>query len=96
MPDPTTLADAQAIVARHRLELPQTVARALADRSNESPKPGDPAFATAEFKLIARPADAFRALRQNARQTILERYDRDTVCLPKLIAMIEGLCAQKP
>ena len=47
-------------------------------------------------EALSRPADAFRAIRQNARQTILERYDRDTVCLPKLIATIEGLGAQKP
>ena len=68
VPDPTTLADAQAIVARHRLELPDAVARALADPGNESPKPGDPAFATTEFKLIARPADAFRAVEDAARK----------------------------
>ncbi len=68
VPDPTTLADAQAIVARHRLELPQAVARALADPGNESPKPGDPAFAATEFKLIARPADAFRAVEDAARK----------------------------
>ena len=48
-------------MARYRLEVPDAVARALADPANESPKPGDPAFAITEFKLIARPADAFRA-----------------------------------
>jgi glycerate 2-kinase len=68
VPDPTTLADAQAIVTRHRLELPDAVARALADPGNESPKPGDPAFATTEFKLIARPTDAFRAVEDAARK----------------------------
>jgi hydroxypyruvate reductase len=68
VPDPTTLADAQAIVTRHRLELPDAVARALADPGNESPKPGDPAFTTTEFKLIARPADAFRAVEDAARK----------------------------
>jgi glycosyltransferase involved in cell wall biosynthesis len=47
-------------------------------------------------EALSQPADAFRAIRQNARQTILDRYDRDTVCLPKLIAMIEGLGPQKP
>ena len=45
---------------------------------------------------LSQPAGTFRAIRQNARQTILDRYDRDTVCLPKLIAMIEGLGPQKP
>jgi hydroxypyruvate reductase len=59
--DPSTLADARAIVARYRLDLPEAVARALDDPANESPKPGDPAFANGDFKLVARPADAFRA-----------------------------------
>ena len=61
VPDPTTLADARAIVADRRLDLPQPAARALADGANETPKPGDAIFAKAEFRLIARPADAFRA-----------------------------------
>ena len=61
VPDPSTLADARAIVARFRLELPEAVARALNDPANESPKPGDPAFADSEFHLVARPADAFDA-----------------------------------
>ena len=61
VPDPTTLADARAIAARFRLDLPEAVARALADPKNESPKPDDPIFTSTEFKLIARPADAFRA-----------------------------------
>jgi hydroxypyruvate reductase len=61
VPDPSTLADARAIVARHRLDVPAAVTRALNDPANESPKPGDPAFANGEYHLIARPADAFRA-----------------------------------
>lgn len=64
VPDPSTLADARAIVARYKLDLPDAVHRALADPSNESPKPGDPAFADTEFKLVARPADAFDAARK--------------------------------
>ena len=59
--DPSTLADASAIVQRYRLDLPASVTRALADPANETPKPGDPIFAATEFRLIARPADAFRA-----------------------------------
>jgi glycerate 2-kinase len=61
VPDPSTLADARAIVARYRLDLPPPVERALADPKNESPKPGNAAFARSEFRLVARPADAFRA-----------------------------------
>jgi hydroxypyruvate reductase len=61
VPDPTTLADAQAIVARYRLVLPGNVVAALNDSANESPKPGDPAFRHAEYYLAARPRDAFAA-----------------------------------
>jgi hydroxypyruvate reductase len=61
VPDPTTLADARAVVARYRLDLPEAVARALADPANESPKPGDQIFATTEYRLVARPAEIFRA-----------------------------------
>ena len=44
VPDPTTLADARAIVGKYRLALPQAVTRALDDPGNESPKPGDRDF----------------------------------------------------
>ncbi len=61
VPDPTTLADARSIVAKYKLELPEPVTHALNDAKNESPKPGDPAFAGAPFALAARPADSLRA-----------------------------------
>ena len=64
VPDPSTLADARAVVARFKLDVPDSVTRALADPRNESPKPGDTAFASAQFKLVARPADAFHAVQQ--------------------------------
>ena len=63
VPDPSTLADARAIVTRFKLDLPDAVTRVLNDPANESPKPGDAAFAKTEFHLIARPADAFDAAR---------------------------------
>ncbi len=61
VPDPTTLADARAIVAKYKLDLPASVTAALGDADNESPKPADPAFAGSQFALAARPADALRA-----------------------------------
>ncbi len=66
VPDPTTLADARAIVARYRLEIPETVARALSDPANETPKPGDAVFAKTEFRIIARPADGLAAAKAAA------------------------------
>jgi len=55
VPDPTTLADARALVARYDLAIDDAVRRALDDPKNESCKPGDPAFARARFELIAKP-----------------------------------------
>jgi len=55
VPDPTTLADARAIVAKYGLEVDDAIRRALDDAGNESCKPGDSAFARARFELIARP-----------------------------------------
>jgi hydroxypyruvate reductase len=59
--DPSTLADARAIIARYRLDLPRAAVRALDDPANETPKPGADAVSAASFQLIARPADALAA-----------------------------------
>ena len=61
VPDPTTLADARAIVSRYRLDLPERVVAALNDEANEFPKPHDPAFGATQYHLAARPIDAFKA-----------------------------------
>src|SRR5580658_4571798 len=66
VPDPTTLEDARAIVARFRLDLPATVAKALDDPGNETPKPGDGIFAGSDYRIVARPADALRAAQGRA------------------------------
>jgi hydroxypyruvate reductase len=55
VPDPTTLADARALVAKYNLAIDDAVRRALDDPNNESCKPGDAAFAHATFELIAKP-----------------------------------------
>jgi glycerate 2-kinase len=61
MPDPSTLAEARAIVAKFKLDLPAAVTAALNDPANESPKAGDLAFAGSHFALAARPIDSLRA-----------------------------------
>jgi hydroxypyruvate reductase len=66
VPDPTTLEDARAIVARFRLDLPTAVAKALDDPGNETPKPGDSIFAGSDYRIVARPADALRAAQGRA------------------------------
>jgi glycerate 2-kinase len=67
VPDPTTLADARAILAKYRLEADDTIRRALDDPGNESCKPGDPAFARAQYELIARPRASLDAAIKVAR-----------------------------
>jgi glycerate 2-kinase len=66
VPDPTTLADAKEIIARYQFELPDAVTRALDEPANETPKPGNEIFATADYRIVARPADALRAAAQRA------------------------------
>ncbi|HEY8564105.1 MAG TPA: glycerate kinase [Beijerinckiaceae bacterium] len=67
VPDPSTLAEARAIVARRGLDLPGSARALLDDPSSESPKPGDPAFARSDYRIIARPADAIAAAAEGAR-----------------------------
>ena len=66
VPDPTTLADAEKIVSRYRLDLPAAVTAALSEPANETPKPSDKIFARTTYRIVARPADALRAAQANA------------------------------
>jgi len=56
-PDPSTYADAQAILARHGCAVPASVAahlqRGAQGAIDETPKPGDPMFARVENRVIA-------------------------------------------
>jgi hydroxypyruvate reductase len=61
VPDASTLADARAILSARGIDHPRAIAAALADPTNESPKPGDLAFKNASFSIVARPADALAA-----------------------------------
>ncbi|MDP4027052.1 glycerate kinase [Methylobacterium sp. NEAU 140] len=68
VPDPSTLAEARAICERRGIPLPEAAVRLLADPHNESPKPGDPAFARAEYRIVAKPQDALDAAAAVARE----------------------------
>src|ERR1700688_4188692 len=75
VPDPTTLSDARALVAKYGLEVDDAIRRALDDPNNESCKPGDPAFARAHFELIAKPKASLNAavkIGRNAGYAIIE------------------------
>ncbi len=61
VPDPTTFAEARAILEKYAIEPPPAVARHLAAASEETPKPGDPRLTGADFRMVARPQDALEA-----------------------------------
>lgn len=61
VPDPTTLADARAILDRFRIVPAPAIAAALADPANDTPKPGDPRMAYARYEIVARPAASLAA-----------------------------------
>jgi glycerate 2-kinase len=65
VPDPTTFADARALVARYGLTLSPAVAARLARDDDETPKPGQ--LPHTEFRLIATPDMALRAAADAAR-----------------------------
>jgi len=67
VPDPTTLSDARAIVAKYKLDVDDAIRRALENSANESCKAGDAAFARASFVLIARPRQSLDAAIRLAR-----------------------------
>jgi glycerate 2-kinase len=67
VPDPTSFAEARAIVARHGIALPDAVAAHLAAAAEETPKPGDPRLARAEYRMIATPMAALHAAAATAR-----------------------------
>ena len=75
VPDPTTLADARAIVAKYGLEVDDAIRRALEDSANESCKPGEPAFARTRFELIARPRASLDAAIRLAKDAGYETID---------------------
>lgn len=59
--DPTTCADALAIVERYRIELPHDVREVLSSGRGESVKPGDARLARNEVRMIATPQMALEA-----------------------------------
>jgi glycerate 2-kinase len=60
-PDPTTFADARAVLAKYGITQPKAVIAHLAAARDETPKPGDPVFAKTRFELIASPQQALAA-----------------------------------
>jgi hydroxypyruvate reductase len=72
VPDPTTLAETRAIIARYGIDLPESARRVLDDPASETPKPGDPIFARTHFEIVTTPAVALAAAVEAARDMGLE------------------------
>jgi glycerate 2-kinase len=68
VPDPSTIADALAILERYRIEPPARVLKHLRAARDETPKPGDPRLAAAETIVIARPQASLEAAALLARE----------------------------
>ncbi len=65
--DPTTFAEARAVVERHHLDLPSAVRRHLDLAQDETPKPGDPRLSRGEVIMLATPGQALEAAAAKAR-----------------------------
>jgi glycerate 2-kinase len=61
VPDPTTHADARAVLAKYRIEEPPAVIAHLSAAAEETPKPGDAILDQARFELIASPQAALQS-----------------------------------
>jgi hydroxypyruvate reductase len=72
--DPSTCADALAILRRHALDVPAVVRDVLESGRGESIKPGDPRLAGAEVRLIATPQMALEAAADVARAEGITPY----------------------
>ena len=66
--DPTTCADALAIIRRYDVKVPRAVIDMLESGRGESIKPGDPRLAGSEFRFVATPQMALEAAAGVARQ----------------------------
>ncbi|HZD26918.1 MAG TPA: glycerate kinase [Alphaproteobacteria bacterium] len=68
VPDPSTLAEARAILDRYDIEPPAAVAAHLDRPDSETPKPGDPCFAGSHAVIVARPQQSLEAAAELARE----------------------------
>jgi hydroxypyruvate reductase len=67
--DPTTFADALAILDKYRITEPLTVVNHLRAAREETPKPGDPRLAGTELHMVATPQMSLEAAAEVARKS---------------------------
>lgn len=68
VPDVTTLADARKILEKYKIAPPVSIAAALENPANESPKPGDKSFANTSFEIVAKPKASLEAAAEIAKR----------------------------
>jgi len=66
--DPTTFADALAILVKHRITEPLAVVNHLRAATEETPKPGDPRLARTSLHMVATPQMSLEAAAEVARK----------------------------
>ena len=67
--DPSTFAQARAVIERSGIAVPPTVAAHLGEAATETPKPGDPAFASDELHMVATAQGALEAAAATAERS---------------------------
>ena len=72
VPDPTTFADALAVLRKYGIDEPAALIRHLESGAEETPKQGDPRLAVAETRIVATPAMALAAAAEAAREANYE------------------------
>jgi glycerate 2-kinase len=68
VPDPSTFADARAILRQYGIDPPERVRDHLAAARDETPKPGDPRLAGAKTIIVARPQASLETAAARARE----------------------------
>ncbi|WP_422368065.1 glycerate kinase type-2 family protein [Pelagibius sp.] len=66
--DPTTFADARAILEKYGISAPPSISTLLWEASEETPKPGDPRLERAEAVVVAKPQASLEAAAALARE----------------------------
>jgi len=74
LPDPTTCADALAVLRKYGIDAPDNVVRHLESNAGETPKPDDPRFARNEHHVIATAQHALEAAAAKAREAGITPY----------------------
>ncbi len=68
VPDPSTFAEARAVIEKYDMAIPESVRRHLWTGADETPKPGDPVFDRTEIVFAAKPDKSIAAAAAIARE----------------------------